>query len=1097
MNRRARIGAAPWRTAASKHPPRRARIAAATIIVIALIFPQSAFALNSANTEPAAKGRPGQAAFESHKGYYSSWSSIDHALKVGADYAHKPFGKYTDKDGNEHETVYGAFGDSSAQQDGYDKAVEYNSTIVNAVRGSTSASHWGFNVKNGKAAGKFGVTAKGAHVWKTGEAEPVAIDIKITVTDYTVLGDPDYAYIAIQKNHASPNVVLLGVKEAELTYEYFLHGTDTPYSLKTNLTYSDVDDHQYVAVGSSHVQGIYLDPKTKLNYGRTGGKNMFFADMDPVDGAGAANAVGFAFSSGADGFTLTFGNDESDGFVDYAWFGSSVYGMFMPEIPDPWKDVSDGDEEHVERNCLADAGETFTYNIYQDVPGGIAPSEEFGSFVMRDQIDACLEILSVSVYNTAAGARSRRAHWTAGGADGSGSNDWFDISVSAGNLVTATAKASALGSDSFYGGSGRIDTRKTLEIAVRWNPAVNDVARAAHGHAIVGKGSLKPSARDGWKVMNQGTVSIDGEAKNTGAVETDVYVPHKEVSDSNESLVASNTLANAAEPFYYTVSQYVPAKSAEDKKYTSFAFADQIESCLEVTDVKVFRDGLGTDASGSFDITNAGGNIRAAAKPAALQNAAFYGHEYTVKITVRLRQGVGEATLRAHGHYVDSDRALRYANQGRVAVNDRPDVGTETVFTKAPVPDLRIEKSVSPYENQVGGTFRYTVKVSHTAASAGDAVNVRVWDTDLPNSVSISGITVSGISAAGKSVVATRGGFELRADALKLSETAVISFDASAFKELNGKIVTNTAFVSSFSDTSGDWASPKSDGAEVYINSPKLNVVKTAQTDGGEIGKGDEIHYKAVVTNVNPGTFMRDCIFFDEITQAGVRLIPGSITVKNSANRLITSRCDITVSGNAFRVEPLSPLNIAYKDMAVPPKQLGRNIGFQSVAADYADLPLESRVTVEYSVNISDPGLINGSIVNTMVSPSRPNTDGKVIEDDPDIPSGGGEDTHETAVHRDDEPEPPEPDGGTGIIFTPPGGSVTNIDISVTAAAVNIVTPAATDILTPAAAKAKNEKRLPQRAPKTGDGFNPIGVALIMGCAGALTLAMLIRRRPL
>ncbi|MDR3225247.1 MAG: isopeptide-forming domain-containing fimbrial protein [Clostridiales Family XIII bacterium] len=1066
-------------------PSRLTKLIAVAVMILVLAIPAQVFALDSDNTKPAAKGESGQSSFQSHEGYYSSWSNIDHALKVDPDYAHKPFGKYTDLEGVEHLPDYDAFGDSSAQQDGFDDAIKFNEKLVGATRNSSSSTHWGFNVKSGKDAGTFGVSMEGAHIWETGKAAPVTIDIKITVTDYTVQGKPDYAYIAIEKNHIDPSVILLGVKEAELTYQYFLHGTDKAYDLKTNLTYSDIDDHQYVAVGASNIYGIYLDSNTNLNYGYTGSKNMIFADMEQISGAGAVNAVGFAFSSGTKGFTLTFGNNESNDYVDYSWFGGAVYGMFIATPPDPWKDVSDSDETKVEKDTLTDESEEFTYSIYQDVPSGMTLGEGYDSFVMKDQIDTCLEIRSVKVYNTIGGATHRRANWTK--SDGVTDDDWFVISVSAGNLVTATAKKTALENEDFYGGGNRLDTRKTLQITVRWDPNVTDATRLAHGHKLTGTSPLKPGLQDGWKVKNEGTVIVNEKPQNTGSVETDVHKLHKEVTDSNESLVTNNAITNAAEPFYYTLSQYVPAKSASDDKFSSFAFTDSVESCLTVTDVRVYRDGLATDVSDSFDIVKTN-SVRAAAKASVLQTAAFYGHEYTVKITALLKTDVSEATLRAHGHYVDSDRNLQYNNEGKIAINGRPAVSSNTVITKVPVPDLKIEKSVMPYENQVGDIFRYTVAVSHAPGSAGDAVNVRIWDNDIPEGVSISGITIGGLSTAHKSVAATKGGFEFEADVIKRTETAVISFDASAAKELNGTIVTNTAFVSCFSDTTGDWTAPKKDDAEAYINSPKLNVVKTAQTDGGEIEKGDEIHYKAVITNLNPGTFMRDCIFYDEITQAGIDLVPGSITVKNSQNRLITNSCDITVSGNAFRIEPRLPLNIAYEDMAVPPKERGRNESFPSVMTDYANLPLENRITVTYSVNISEPDLIEGDIVNTMVSPSRPNTNGDMVRDDPDVPSGGDEDTHVTVVWKDRTPPeiPPEE------TITPPAIEPQAFAAPSTPAAV--VTVAAMENTTPPGLKVE-KKNSRGGVPHTGDGFDPITVALIMACAGALTAIMLIRRK--
>ncbi|MDR1042835.1 MAG: isopeptide-forming domain-containing fimbrial protein [Clostridiales Family XIII bacterium] len=1110
--------------------------ASVALAVILVSLPVHVTALDSGDTDgPATKissgasgtQNKGSEGFYDHNGNkehgWSSWINRDHALEVPDDYSFRPFRKVSeDEYGPATETAH--FG--PANQAGLDAAIKDHEDFVGVDRSANAENYWGFKARGSGAApeGGFGVTLSYARIHVKGRIEPALIDVKITCTSYTVDGDiwSGYTpYIAIQKDTVSPGFVLLGVKEATFKYEYFIAGTSAPYNFTSNLTYYDVDDHQYAAVSDDDVVGIYLDRATKLNYGYAGGKHMVFADYGEVTGSSHLTAFGVAFKTGNNGMTLTFGNNESsvsadatDGqkkaAFDYAWFNGSSYVMWTPPIPPPFKTVSDSDEPEGDRVVLLDENEVFTYRVYQQLPNGMTGDDYFTSFIMRDQIDACLVVSSVRIYEERQGRLGLRGAWD--NVSGVTSGEWFDIDVSAGNVVTATAKPSALGDEEFYGGSGRADTVKYMQIRAAWDPNVSAAARAAHGHKI-SDSALNPGGGDGWRVNNRGVVIIDDKPTDTGTVTTDAYKPHKEVSDSDENLTSGNTLTNANEPFYYTISQVVPAKTAENKKYASFVFTDEVEGCLSVEDVKVFRDGLATDASGDFDVT-CSNSVRASAKAAALQSASFYGHEYTLRITARLRTDVAEATLRAHGHYADSDRYLRYENLGKVSVNGRPAVSTDTVATRAPVPDLEIEKTVTPYENRVGDLFRYTVKVRHTSYSEGDAVNVKIWDRDLPEAVTASGLTLSGLSTDGKSLTATPGGFELFADVLKRGETAVIAFDAVAGRELNGAIITNAAWTASFSDTEGDVTNPKKDDAEVYINSPKLNVEKSAQTDGGEIEKGDEIHYQAVVTNINPGTFMRDCVFYDGITQAGVRLVPGSITVKNSANKLITNSCDITVSGNAFTIEPIRPLNIAYADMAVPPKELGRNESFPPARTDYANLTLENKITVTYSVNITDPDLIEGDIVNTFVSPARPNTNGDVIKDDPDIPSGGDFATHAAIVDRGFEDTPPSEPFGTVTppAITPPVVTPPAVETLQTPPA-RILTPTAiinftpTTVVTVAAIDDPDEDETDDRpgyrggrsvergVPRTGDTFNPARIAAIMACAGGLTIVMLIRRR--
>jgi fimbrial isopeptide formation D2 family protein len=1110
---------------------RIARRVAGVVLVVALILaPMYASAVDSGDTDgPATKITSGESGtqnkgsegFFDHNGNgangWSSWVNKASALEVDPKYAFRPY-KEASADEYGPATTTGHFG--ATNQSGFGSAIEDNEKLVGATRGTTPDGSWGFKARGDDRAeaGKFGVTVDNARVHVPGRMEPALIDIRITCADYTVDGDihGDYTpYIAIQKNDIAPSFVLLGVKEATFRYEYFVAGTETPYAFKSNLTYSDIDDEQYMAVSSADTEGVFLDKDTRLNYGYSGGKHIVFANFGEVSGDSHRTAFGAAFQTDGDGIAITFGNNQSSVAGDasedakkrafnYAWFGGGVYNMWKPAIPAPFKTVSDGDESAVDHDTLLDGNEAFTYGVYQQIPSGMTDDDFFSSFIMKDQVDSCLDVRWVKVYSERHGSKNLRGAWDS--ADGVTNDEWFGITVSGDGLVTATAKSAALGDEAFYGGSSRADGAVSMQIRVAWDPGVTDGQKTAHGHRIT-------SPANGWRVANRGAVTIDDTPKYTNEVTTDYFPPEKKVSDSDESLTGGNTLVNANEPFRYDVSQYVPAKSADDKKYSAMKFTDAIEPCLQITDVKVARDG-GEDVTSLFTGGASGNDVVVTAKAESLAQASFYGHTYTLRVTAKLRTDVSETVLRQHGHYIEADRMLVYENRAAVGINDRNAVYTDIVTTRAPVPDLEIEKTVSRYENQVGDSYRYTVRVRHTAASQGDAANVRIWDFDLPEALTLSGITLSGLSTDHKELALTRGGFELTADVLKRSETAVIAFDAAAGKGLNGQIVTNTAWVYSFSDTGGDFTHPKKDDAEAYINSPKLKVVKSAQIDGDEIKKGDEIHYQVVITNINPGTFMRDCVFRDEITQAGIELIPSSITVKNSQNRLITNRCDIIVSGAAFSIEPLSPLNLAYADLVVPPKELGRNESFPPVRTNYAGLPLENRITVSYSVNVADPDLIEGDIVNTFVSPARPDTNGDPVKDDPDIPSGGDSATH-AAIVADENPAPltsppsvetPElPDPSPQQQYTPaPELTPTptpapNVVVNLSPA---IVTVAAADVDEEENENVEeDEESAPEKwrpaggSPKTGDDFDPLIAAVILGCTGGLTLAMLIRRR--
>jgi fimbrial isopeptide formation D2 family protein/uncharacterized repeat protein (TIGR01451 family) len=1014
------------------------------VIAIALqMSPLVASALSTDNTGgPATKasysnteGGKGSNGFANHNGNgtagWSSYDDINSALEVHPSYSFKPYID-TSADANGPATVSGYFG--SPDQSGFDGAIRDNEVFTGADWTTSSDSTWGFAAKGaGKSAeGTFGVTVSNARMRVSGQMEPVLFDIRVTCTNYVVDDDIWGGYtpfIGIQKNSVSPNITLIGVKEASFKFQYFIPGTNTPYSIHSNLTYSDIDDHQYIAIhGNDAVGGVFLDPATRLNYGFTDNMHMIYAGFDEVSGAGGKAAFGAAFESGGDGLVLTFGNNESsvsasatDGqkkaAFDYAWFGGSAYLMWKPPVPAPFKKVSDGDEPGTDHNTLVDENEYFTYTVNQNLSSGYTSKSYHGSFVMNDQIDPCLDILRVRVRNFSHSSTSTRAEWNS--TDGQINDDWFTISVSPGNLVTATAKKSILADEAFYGGSNRIDTIKQLEIRVKWKPGLTNAQKEAHGHRIT-------SPANGFRVPNTGGTIIDGTPRNTGQVITDVFPPDKRVSDSDEGLVINNTLVNANERFHYDILQHVPAKAAADEKYTALNFTDTVESCLEVTDVKILRDG-NADVAAQFTNSSSGNSIAVSANAASLADASFYGHTYSVRVEVKPRTNIPESTLRAHGHYIGSDKNLKYVNKASVSVNGRSAIESEPVSTTVPVPDLMISKTANKYEYQASETVHYTVKVSHSAQSNGDAANVHIWDTDIPQDMTISNVRINGVPApvTGGNVSGITGrvtfrqvigGFDFTSELLGKSETATITFDVNpqpqktgtmenhrtAQHPHNGEIIDNTAWVSSFSDTSGDFTNPKLSTATVYINSPVASVNK--ETDKPEYIKGQAVKYTIRVDNTNVGTYGNAVVIHDKVKTPGIKIqFDGTFVMKYATYDLATgafirwnyvtyselrSQGKITSSGDETEFTINTGLNLGY-DTKVPPTDRGRP-GYART-----DLVLVKEIYVSYETQDIREDFAYDEIVNFVeASFGGKNKNGDNIVNDITIPSGRTEKNH-------------------------------------------------------------------------------------------------------
>jgi fimbrial isopeptide formation D2 family protein len=635
----------------------------------------------------------------------------------------------------------------------------------------------------------------------------------------------------------------------------------------------------------------------------------------------------------------------------------------LPKPPQPpSKSVSDNDETNVKSNRLKTKAESFAYHVVQAIPDGMGDKTYYTGFRFEDQIDTCLKIESVAITQKGKGDRT----------------GWFTITTD-GNKVVATAKAAALKDDDFCAG----DTEFTMNVTAKIDPAKSEETKTHGG----GTGHYNAGG-DLLTITNTAATAIDtaNGAYNepTNAVTTRLAVPRKNVTDSDETKVTSNRITNANEPFIYKIRQAVlDGIDGTNSKYASFVFADTVDSCVKVTGVKVIRDDE-ADVSSLFDILVDGANVSANAKTKPLDDPTFYaggmGTGYTLEIEAARDQSKTVDELKAHGHYNAAYDETGFSNSATVTIDGDP-TATNSVITKAGVPDLEIKKAVNRYEHQVKDKVKYTVTAKHTAKSTSDATSVVVKDVSLPEgfTIDLASCKVSGIASPNKSFAAAAGGgFEFKADLIAKNETAVITFDAIPSKAQNGKIIDNTVSVTAYSMTA-----EKQDSESVYINSPKLDLTKTAHKDKYKVG--DTIPYRLELTQRNAGTFMRDIIISDSITHGGVTLIPGSIQVMDSGNKIITHLCDITVSGNAFSVD--THLDIGDADRTVPPKDAG--------IAPYAALALESRITVTYDVSVTGDGL---AVKNTATAPSRPNTNGDIIMDDPEIPSGGDTKEKDTPI---------------------------------------------------------------------------------------------------
>ena len=141
--------------------------------------------------------------------------------------------------------------------------------------------------------------------------------------------------------------------------------------------------------------------------------------------------------------------------------------------------------------------------------------------------------------------------------------------------------------------------------------------------------------------------------------------------------------------------------------------------------------------------------------------------------------------------------------------------------------------------------------------------------------------------------------------------------------------------------------------------------------------------YKAVITNPNPGTFMRDIRIEDEIKAEGIRIIPGTLSVMADGKN-ITSKCQAEFDDNERSYTIQTP--IALKNGVIPvfASECGKK------DTNYNDLWMTDKIEISYQAVIEQDGLEGKDIKNVMKVPATRNSNKELIREDADIPSGGG-----------------------------------------------------------------------------------------------------------
>ena len=794
----------------------------------------------------------------------------------------------------------------------------------------------------------------------------VKVDMVRTVTGIEKYKGQD-GYIALGENLT--NTVYVGLKEVKTTSTFYKAGTNTKVSLKSNVTLKDIDSKQYIGIKANKVDGQYVSFNTKLSYKEDNGTYIYYADYD--DDYDSQDFTCAAFTFQGDSFEYTFGRNLAEPTRRDQFVGSGQNMTRFKTVP-PTKTVTDNNETQVTSNTVEHFGQDWTYNVEQVIPAGIPEAHRYSKFAFEDQIESCMKINSVKV--VASKMESTKD-----------ATSWFDIKTD-GNKVTATLK-DPKGNDSFY---------KYGIYTLKINVSLNIPENATEEQMT--------ALREQWKQhghynetdnivteTNKAKTNVDGDVKDTNQVTTKIEGPEKTVSDSDETNVKKNTVRSLADDWTYSITQKI-AKNA-DEKYASFAFKDSIEQCMKINSVKVKADN-GKDVTSWFDVSTVGNEVKATLKNPGSNDEFYKNNSYTMEINVKMDvpENATEEQLKSlrdrwkeHGHYTEDQKIVKEYNTAYVEVNgqnvitNKPETEVQLSTNEKNEPGLAIKKSVNRYEHQVNDVVHYTVKVSNTNEKADTAYFI-IKDTSLPDSMAFdfSSVKVSGIDEKDYTIEQSGNGWILKSKgdyALPYGKTITVEYDAKALVASNGTVVDNTAI------TTAAGIPEMKDQQQVYINSPKLQVIKKAP--GTKYKVGDTVGYNVTITNINAGTFMRDIVLKDLVKTEGLEIKEGSVAVLVGGKN-VTSNLDISYENDGTGFTIKTPYNLKNSDIPC--------IGI----TPYKDMDhWTDKSVVTYDATITDKAALATDLENVFTAPATPNTNGDTIKDDDTIPSGGGEDTED------------------------------------------------------------------------------------------------------
>lgn len=330
--------------------------------------------------------------------------------------------------------------------------------------------------------------------------------------------------------------------------------------------------------------------------------------------------------------------------------------------------------------------------------------------------------------------------------------------------------------------------------------------------------------------------------------------------------------------------QYMVQTEVTPNQFTKFVVEDTLEDCLTIQDVSKVQilDDTGLDVTEKFDIRIDGQKIICSGKQEVLIQEAFSNNQnYTFIFIVHRKQDADVSRYSAPDGYsilVPNNAVMSYER-----INGSGDtMSSDTVWVRGVIaPELELLKNVSKYEWAVGDVIDYNVSIAQIKENTR-AVNLVMEDIIPPGlelidsecRIEAPGVPECSFACDGEN------GWKVQCPSLDYGQRIIVWFKCKALETSNGQEWGNIVSAKAENLINKDTKDQETvkDLAEVWVNSPKFTIDKTA--DKYEWQVGEEVSYRIVVNNVVPGTIAKEVRITDIGLPEGLVLSGGIQSVE-------------------------------------------------------------------------------------------------------------------------------------------------------------------------------------------------------------------------